>query len=521
MATSGAPGAGDAQGQSRGWFRGNRDSSEELRKATSHPASVEHILRESAYNPQPTLVPPPIAALGGNQGDMHVVVIIGLPEVGKPFLAQRMNQYLRFFHGADCKLFDVCEFISDDDDVDESARALSARVRKWIRGARSDGEGKAAEGVDGDVYRGQKVVDSGRCAILYGSDSYAAFGHKWSGSSKERRRWISEQVRGMAPEAKLIFIEVRVNDPALLHANIRNKRSALGLETTPEDLRREADRVRDFAKYYVTLQDDGSEDDLNYVVFVNYGQKVITNRMHGFLRMRIAQFLSAVHTERHSIYITRHGQSEYNRLGKIGGNSGLTELGQEYAVRLGKFAAERVCREDGAEVNKARLWTSSLRRTNDTARHIPHPVISVEGQQWTQMSHRVYRALDEIFAGEYEGLTYEEIAERHQDEAFLRKKDKIGYRYPRGESYFDIISRLDPLIHELESYHEPILVVSHQAVLRIIYAYFMGLDRMEATKVEIPLHAVIRLTYDGWCRCEKEVFDLGPQVNRNQSDGCT
>jgi broad specificity phosphatase PhoE len=40
--------------------------------------------------------------------------------------------------------------------------------------------------------------------------------------------------------------------------------------------------------------------------------------------------------------------------------------------------------------------------------------------------------------------------------------DKIGYRYPRGESYFDLIARLDPLIHELESYSQPILVVSHQ-----------------------------------------------------------
>jgi len=45
-----------------------------------------------------------------------------------------------------------------------------------------------------------------------------------------------------------------------------------------------------------------------------------------------------------------------------------------------------------------------------------------------------------------------------------------GYRYPRGESYFDILSRLDPLVHEMESYHEPVLIVSHQAVLRVRYA---------------------------------------------------
>ena len=112
-------------------------------------------------------------------------------------------------------------------------------------------------------------------------------------------------------------------------------------------------------------------------------------------------------------------------------------------------------------------------------------------------SPRVYRNLDEIFAGEYEGMTYEEIKKIAPSEATLRSMDKIGYRYPRGESYFDILARLDPLVHELESYHEPLLLVSHQAVLRLLYSYLMGKPRHQAPKVEIPLHTVIRITYDG------------------------
>lgn len=72
---------------------------------------------------------------------------------------------------------------------------------------------------------------------------------------------------------------------------------------------------------------------------------------------------------------------------------------------------------------------------------------------------------DEIFAGEYEGMTYEDIKRLQPDEAALRSMDKIGYRYPRGESYFDLLARLDPLVHEMESFHEPLLVVSHQVAL--------------------------------------------------------
>ena len=93
------------------------------------------------------------------------------------------------------------------------------------------------------------------------------------------------------------------------------------------------------------------------------------------------------------------------------------------------------------------------------------------------MAPRVYRNIDEIFAGDCEGLTPDELRAAHPQASQLRKADKIGYRYPRGESYFDLISRLEPCIQEMESYHEPLLVVSHQATLRLIFAYLTGVDR--------------------------------------------
>ena len=136
---------------------------------------------------------------------------------------------------------------------------------------------------------------------------------------------------------------------------------------------------------------------------------------------------------------------------------------------------------------------------------------------WQQMAPRVYRNLDEIFAGEYEGMRYEEIKALAPNEASLRSMDKIGYRYPRGESYFDIISRLDPLVHEMESYKETLMLVSHQAVLRLIYAYLMGLSRSSAPKIEVPLHTVIKITYDGWNQPTEERFEIGPTPN--EADG--
>lgn len=43
-----------------------------------------------------------------------------------------------------------------------------------------------------------------------------------------------------------------------------------------------------------------------------------------------------------------------------------------------------------------------------------------------------------------------------------------------GESYLDVIQRLEPVISELERERESVVIVSHQAVLRALYGYFLG-----------------------------------------------
>ena len=165
--------------------------------------------------------------------------------------------------------------------------------------------------------------------------------------------------------AKLIYIEVIVNQPELIEANIKAKRRAQGLgETSMAALREHNLKVKQYSRMYVTLQDDGSEDDLSYMKLYNYGQKVVTNRMYGYLRMRIAQFLTTVHTTPHTIWLSRHGQSEYNVLGKIGGNPPLSRAGEEYARRLGPWVPHHVCVDAEGKTVKARLWTSSLQARN-------------------------------------------------------------------------------------------------------------------------------------------------------------
>jgi 6-phosphofructo-2-kinase/fructose-2,6-biphosphatase 2 len=59
---------------------------------------------------------------------------------------------------------------------------------------------------------------------------------------------------------------------------------------------------------------------------------------------------------------------------------------------------------------------------------------------------------------------------------------------------------------ELER-QEDILIVSHQAVLRCIYGYFMNIDRDKLPYINIPLHTVIQLTPKAY-GCEEVRFKV-------------
>ena len=86
-----------------------------------------------------------------------------------------------------------------------------------------------------------------------------------------------------------------------------------------------------------------------------------------------------------------------------------------------------------------------------------------------------------------------------------------------GESYYDIIARLDPVMLELLSTEEPVLIVSHQATLRMVRGFLMRTPREDCPAQEIPLHTVMKITWDGWSEPTEEAVPLGPskeQVSR-------
>jgi len=71
-------------------------------------------------------------------------------------------------------------------------------------------------------------------------------------------------------------------------------------------------------------------------------------------------------------------------------------------------------------------------------------------------------------------LSYEEMQCKFPQEFAWRDQDKLQYRYPWGESYIDIMTRLKPVLLELEGDMDNLLIISHQAVLRCLLGYFLN-----------------------------------------------
>jgi len=192
------------------------------------------------------------------------------------------------------------------------------------------------------------------------------------------------------------------------------------------------------------------------------------------------------------IFLSRHGQSMANVQDMIGMNEGLSPAGAKYAGRLGRWLRENLNFEDGNFV----IVRSDMVRTTETVEQLRE---TLKGQHTIE----VRDCLNEINAGDYEGYTFSEFRAKAEHEHQARKKDKLRYRYPSGESYEDVLRRVSPAVNEikqLERDGKDVLVVAHQATLRCVLALLTGLTEEDPEcipELRIPLHSMVRLERQG------------------------
>ena len=393
--------------------------------------------------------------------------MVGLPARGKTYIARKIARYLSWL-GHRTRVFNVGayrrerlgknlshEFFDPNNSAGEHARtqmALAALddMLAWLQ-----------------VGPGVGIYDA-------------------TNTTHERRAMV--RARCEREGVDVLFVESVCDDDAIIASTIlETKLKSPDYTGVDPEL-----AVQDFVAriaHYERVYEPVDQHDGSFIKLVNVGRDVVLHHIRGYLPARLVALLMNLHISPRPIWLTRHGESLYNQESRIGGDPDLSPRGERYALALGDFYRKHV---DAAD--QARVWTSALRRSMQTARHIEATPLS-------------WRALDEIDAGIFDGMTYEQIREAHPEEFEARQSDKFRYRYPRGESYEDVIQRLEPAILELERQRAPVLVVAHRAVVRALYAYFMDKPPAECTRMDIPLHTVIELTPNAY-GCEERRFQL-------------
>jgi hypothetical protein len=90
------------------------------------------------------------------------------------------------------------------------------------------------------------------------------------------------------------------------------------------------------------------------------------------------------------------------------------------------------------------------------------------------------------------------------------------FRFPGGESYKDLIRRLESVVVDLEQQVIPTLVISHVSILQLLIAYFRKSPVEEAMQIEVPLHTVMKFTPvrgGGWKESRHELAPVYERAN--------
>ncbi len=183
------------------------------------------------------------------------------------------------------------------------------------------------------------------------------------------------------------------------------------------------------------------------------------------------------------VLLLRHGETEWNRAGRLQGreDSPLTERGLAQADALARAAAA---------LGVARVLASPIGRARITAGRVAAA---------TGLPLAMRDGLAEMSFGDCAGLTLDEVAARFPGLLEARARDRWGHRWPGGESYADVLARVQaalaadgPLCTT-----PPTAIVAHQSVNRTLLHWLAGCPIEEALASEQSADVIVRVNEGG------------------------
>lgn len=162
------------------------------------------------------------------------------------------------------------------------------------------------------------------------------------------------------------------------------------------------------------------------------------------------------------LYLIRHGESEWNILSKVQGqsNTQLTDKGREQA----KKAAQGLLHE---KIDL--IFSSDLNRAFDTAKVIG---------ELLGLEVNTFEELREMRFGVWEGLTTQEIMNKYTNEHTIWMTEPHKLNLPEAEKLIDLQERLLGIVNILikDNKDKNILIVSHGSSIKALILGILGID---------------------------------------------
>lgn len=158
------------------------------------------------------------------------------------------------------------------------------------------------------------------------------------------------------------------------------------------------------------------------------------------------------------LYLVRHGETDWNRLNKIQGQTDtlLNEQGRRQAKEL----AQKIIRE---AYDISEIYSSRQKRALETAR-IAGQLLGLEPV--------VRTGLEEVNMGKWEGYTWNQVREEFADEYCAWYDNRRYANPPEGESYQQLLNRFLPAVRNiLDHAAGNVLIVTHSAVIMTFLSY--------------------------------------------------
>lgn len=185
------------------------------------------------------------------------------------------------------------------------------------------------------------------------------------------------------------------------------------------------------------------------------------------------------------IFFLRHGETEYNKEGRIQGrlDSPLTQKGRAQARAQGRLLASLIHGQPVA------LLCSPLARALTSAE-----LVALELTPSPTPEPRMN--LVEASLGQWDGLTVAEIDKRAPNFRNQFPEGDWLFNAPMGEQIFEVEARLRMILMELEGRPEPVkIIVSHGIVGRVLHLIHTG--QPIKPNAHWPQDAVLQLLPNG------------------------